>query len=126
MESPWRSSGRSSQETQQRVSSKRLRKRWAKLQCDRANFIGRTIFSSMFNDIFWKKEKYVKKNSRNVGEHAQRFPRGHWSFLGPGSEKKWYGTCSGRTNGSWDRTAEKMLENFQKNWPPNLSMHQHL
>ena len=38
--------------------------------------------------------------------------RGHWSFLGPGSEKKWYETCDGIPNGSWTRTAEKMLLNF--------------
>ena len=41
-----------------------------------------------------------------------RFPLGHWSFLEPGSEKKWYGTYDCKLDGSWDRTAEKMLLNF--------------
>ena len=36
----------------------------------------------------------------------------HRSFLGPGSEKKWYGTCDCIPSGFWSRTAEKMLLNF--------------
>ena len=35
---------------------------------------------------------YVKNNSKTIEEYAERFPRGHWSFPGPGSEKKSYGT----------------------------------
>ena len=45
-------------------------------------------------------------------EYAERFPCGHWSFKGPESEKKWYGTHDGKPDGSWNRTAEKMLQNF--------------
>ena len=56
--------------------------------------------------------KYVKIIQRQLKQHARRFPRGHWSLLGPGSEKKWYGTYGHKPDGSWDRTAEKMLLNF--------------
>ena len=71
-------------------------------------------------------KKYVKKIQEKL-ENTLKGYLAHWSFLGLGSEKKWCGTCSGRSNGSSDRTAEKMLENFQtKNWSPNLSMHQRL
>ena len=31
------------------------------------------------------------------------FTRGHWSFLGPGSEKEWYGTYSDKPDGDWDK-----------------------
>ena len=51
-------------------------------------------------------------NSKTIEQYARRFPRGHWSFLGPGSEKKWYGTYDHQPDGSWDRTAEKMLLSF--------------
>ena len=51
-------------------------------------------------------------NSKTIREYAERFSRGHWSFLGSGSEKKWYGTCDGEPDGSWNRTAEKILQNF--------------
>ena len=69
---------------------------------------------SMFNDIAWdaKGNEEFFNNSKTVKEYAERFLRGHWSFLGLGSEKKWYGTCDCKPDGSWSRTAEKMLQNF--------------
>ena len=51
-------------------------------------------------------------NSMTMKEYAERLPHGHWSFLEPGSEKKWYGTHDCKADGSWNRTAEKMLQNF--------------
>ena len=56
-------------------------------------FQGRIIFMSMFNDIIWgiednETERIV--NSTLVSLFARRFPAGHWSFLGLGSETKWY------------------------------------
>ena len=62
-----------------------------KLQCEPENFTGRIIFMSMFNDIVWDakgNDEYCVNSSKT--ECAERFPRGHWSFLGPGPEKKWY------------------------------------
>ena len=32
--------------------------------------------------------------------------------MGPGSEKKWYGTYSGKPDGDWDKTAEILMLNF--------------
>ena len=49
---------------------------------------------------------------------SRRFPRGHWSFLGPGSEKKWYGTYTDKPDGSWDQTAEHMMANFSESGHP--------
>ena len=40
----------------------------------------------------------------------KKIPRGRWSFLGPGSEKKWYGTYECKPDGSWNRSVEKMLD----------------
>ena len=45
-------------------------------------------------------------------EYAEIFLRGHWSFLVPGSDKKWYGTHDCKPDGSWNRIAEKMMQNF--------------
>ena len=76
---------------------------------------------SMFIDIVWDAkgtEELCENNSKRVEEYAQRFPRGHWSFLGPGSEKKWYATYNCKPNGSWVRTAEKMMQNFQRSGHP--------
>ena len=76
---------------------------------------------SMFNDIVWDakgNDELCVNNSEKIQENAERFPRGHWSFLGPGSEKKWCGTYDGKPDGSWNRTAEKMLQNFEDSGHP--------
>ena len=44
-----------------------------------------------------------------VSFFAKRFPAGRWSFLGPGSEKKWYSIYIDRPHGEWDRVAELMM-----------------
>ena len=61
-----------------------------KVQCEPENFTGRIIFMSMFNDIVWDAEGHDElcvNNSKKIKEYAERFPRGHWCFLGPKSEK---------------------------------------
>ena len=40
---------------------------------------------------------------------------GHWTFLGPGSEKRWYGDSQG---GQWDRTANKKVQHFKETCHP--------
>ena len=44
-------------------------------------------------------------NSETVAGFARRFAHGHGSFLGPGSEKRWYGTDTYKPNGDWDHVA---------------------
>ena len=44
---------------------------------------------------------------------ARRFGIGQWSFIGPGSEKKWY-SSENSPQGAWDNIAEQMLLNLQK------------
>ena len=51
---------------------------------------------------------------------AKRFPAGRWSFLGPGSETKWYSTNKERPGGKWDRLAELMMINFGESGHPVL------
>ena len=70
---------------------------------------------SMFNDIVWdakRNDEFCVNNSKTIKECAEIFLRGHWSFLGLGSEKKWWGAYDGKPDGSWNRTAEKMPQNF--------------
>ena len=93
-----------------------------KLQCEPEN-----IFMSMFNDIAWDakgNDEVCVNNSKTIKAYAERFPCGPWSFLGPGSEKKWYGTHDGKPDGSWNRTAEKMLQNFKDAGHPIFPMYQ--
>ena len=59
-------------------------------KCDPEQVKGRIIFMSMFTDILWGEkgnEEKWKSIAHEVADYARRFPRGQWSFLGPGSEK---------------------------------------
>ena len=89
--------------------------------CDPSQFKGRIIFMSMFNDISWGSEGNERECSANatlVSIFAKRFPARRWSFLGPGSEKKWYSTYTDRPQGEWDRIAELMMIKFRESGHP--------
>ena len=76
---------------------------------------------SMYNDTECGAEGNPARceyNSQTVANYARKFPRGHWSFLKLGSEKKWYGTYTGRPDGSWDKIAEQTMVNFSESGHP--------
>ena len=84
-------------------------------------FQGRIIFISMFNDIIWRIIDTAKEciaNATLVSAFAKRFPAGRWSFLGPGSETKWYSAYNDRPEGEWDRVAELMMIKFRESGHP--------
>ena len=57
---------------------------------------------SMFNDIIWRSndnETECVVHSTLVFLFAKRLPAGRWSFLGFGSEMKWYSTDKERPGG---------------------------
>ena len=56
-------------------------------------FTGRILFMSMFNDISCDRKGNKEEclaNARIVKVLAKKFCIGQSSFIGPGSEKKWY------------------------------------
>ena len=76
------------------------------------------IFMSMFNDIDWTKQGndgLCISNLEKVKEYAKRFSQGHWTFLGPGEEKKWYGTLLYTPERKWD---SQMVERFKDTGHP--------
>ena len=76
---------------------------------------------SMFNDISWgsrDNEKECESSAQLVFLHANRFSAGQWSFLGPGSEKKWYSMKEDSPQGVWDNMAERMLLEFAESGHP--------
>ena len=85
------------------------------------NFTGRIIFMSMFNDISCgsrDNEKECESNAKLVSLYAKRFGKGQWSFIGPGSEKKWYCIREDSPQGVWDNMAERMLLEFAESECP--------
>ena len=59
---------------------------------------------------------HVKCQSRF--SNAKRFGKGQWSFIGPGSEKKWYSISEDSPQGEWDNMAERMLMEFAESGCP--------
>ena len=74
-------------------------------------FTGRILFMSMFNDISCDRKGNKEKclaNARVVKVLAKKFGIGQWSFIGPGSEKKWY-SAENSPQRAWDHIADEML-----------------
>ena len=83
-------------------------------------FTGRILFLSMFNDISCDKngnKDECLKNAEFVKTYVKRFGIGQWSFIGPGSEKKWY-PSENSPQGAWDHVAEEMLLKFAESGHP--------
>ena len=72
------------------------------MQCQLEQYTGRIIFMSMYKDIVWRDEENKElciANSMTVAGYAKRLPQGRWSFLGPGSENKGYGSNTYKPDG---------------------------
>ena len=86
-------------------------------------FAGRILFMSMFNDISCDRKGNKEEclaNARVVKVLAKRFGVGQWSFIGPGSEKKWYSAEENSPQGVWDNIAEEMLLEFAESGHPTF------
>ena len=78
---------------------------------------------SMFNDISCgtkDNEEECLANAKVVSILARKFGTGQWSFIGPGSEKKWYSMKENSPQGIWDHIAEKMLLEFAESGCPTF------
>ena len=83
-------------------------------------FTGRILFMSMFNDIScdrYDNKDECLKNAEFVKTFAKKIGIGQWSFIGPGSEKKWY-PFENSPQGAWDNIAEQMLLEFAESGHP--------
>ena len=77
---------------------------------------------SMFNDISCDRKGNKDEclaNAEVVKVLARRFGIGQRSFIGPGSEKKWYSSENSR-QGAWDDIAEQMLLEFAESGHPTF------
>ena len=77
---------------------------------------------SMFNDISCDRKGNKDEclaNAEVVKVLARRFGVGQWSFIGPGSEKKWY-SAENSPQGAWDNIAEEMLLEFAESGHPTF------
>ena len=63
-------------------------------------------------------EEECLANARLVSLYARRFGKGQWSFIGPGSEIKWYSISEDSPQRIWDKIAERMLLEFAESGCP--------
>ena len=85
------------------------------------NFTRRIMFMSMFNDISCgsrdnEEEMHVECQTRFFV--CKEIWKGQWSFIDPGSEKKWYCVSEDSPQGDWDNMAERMLLEFAESGCP--------
>ena len=93
-------------------------------------FTGRILFLSMFNGISCDRKDNKDeclKNAESVKVFARRFGIGQWSFIGPGSEKKWYssenspqGACD--VSGKLETVNHQEEAGLQSVFPVNLAL----
>ena len=77
----------------------------------------------MFNDISCgtrDNEREYLANARLVSLYARKFGKGQWSFIGSGSEKKWYSMKEDSPPGIWENLEEKMLIEFAESGCPTF------
>ena len=77
---------------------------------------------SMFNDIPCDRKGNKEEclaNARVVKVLARKCGVGQWSFIGPGSEKKWY-SAENSPQGAWDHIADEMLLEFAESGHPTF------
>ena len=77
---------------------------------------------SMFNDISCDRKGNKDECLANAGVvkvFARRFGVGQWSFIGPGSEKKWF-SAENSPQRAWDNIAEEMLLEFAESGHPTF------
>ena len=112
MDKLWNSSGRFSQDSLQWQSSMRFNWWWENYSVNQRTWHAASSFMTMFNDIVRDakgNDELCVNNSRKKNVCGKIPSR---SLVFPGSEKTWYGTYDCKPDGSWNRTAEKMLMNF--------------
>ena len=57
--------------------------------------------------------KTTRKNTSQIlNVYARRFGKGHWSFIGPDSKRKYYSISEDSPQRIWDKIAERMLLEF--------------
>ena len=84
-------------------------------------FTGRILCMSILNDISCDRKGNKEEclaNARVVNALARKLGVGQWSFIGPGSEKKWYSMEENSPQGIWDHIAEEMLLEFAESGCP--------
>ena len=121
MESRLNSSGTSSQDSQRCSSAVKSMIYWATWEkhqklSQEEFYLFQCSMTSLVTEKAIKKKSLA--NARVVKVLAKEFGIGQLSFIGPGSEKKWYSAEENSPRGVWDRIADEMLLEFAESGHP--------
>ena len=126
MENRFSSSGIGSQDLLHWRSSRRSQKTW---QIETLNLkileIGSSSCQCSMTSIGGRED--IQKdisNSEQVKNYAERFSRGHWTFLGPGDEKEVVRNCQLHTWRKMGVHRHTHGGTIQRNWSPSIQEHQ--
>ena len=80
------------------------------------------FFVCRCSTTFFVQQETMRKNVWHILKSylcmQRKFGTGRWSFIGPGSEKKWFFMKEDSPQGIWDSIAEKMLVEFAESGCP--------
>ena len=115
MVSQWNSSGMSSQDSPHCCSATKSKRSSCRIWAQSQKISQDGPSSCQCNDISWgskENERRCELSAELVSMCAERFSPGNCSFLGLGSEKKWYSTHEYKPQGEWDKVAKQMMMEF--------------
>ena len=127
MVSQWNSSGIFSQYSIRCSSVKKFKSLLLRLGETPENFY-RTDYLHV--DVQWhlmgikENEQECESSAQLVSLLAKRFGAGHWSFLGPGSEKTWYSISEDSPQGEWDKNGWEDDGGAGRKRTPSLPSHE--
>ena len=61
-----------------------------------------------------RRREAMQEDVFQIPNKSRITPRGHWTFLGPRDEKKWYGALSYTLEGKWNSIATQMVGRFKE------------
>ena len=111
MEKQLKSSGQISKDLQHWLFSGRSRRTWQERIWSRRTSKTGSSLCPCWTTSSGKRMMRIASRSPRVKNYANKFLPEHWTFLGPGSEKRWYGTSYDRP---WDRTANKRVQQLKE------------
>ena len=116
MEVHLNSSGKNFPGSSSLFSSRKYNKTWReRTSSQRSSRTGSSSCQCSMTFEWTTNDENCISNSEEVRNYAMRFLQGHRTFLGPGSEEKWYGSSSHAQKRQWNCTAENGAT-IQRNW----------
>ena len=119
MECRRNSSGTSSQDFRRCSSATKSKVYWADWE-KHQKISQEAFYSCRCSTTFPLDNEKCLANARLVSLYARKFDKRQWSFIGLGSEKKWYSMKEDSPQGIWDQSSGKDVDWIRRKWMSNF------